>query len=231
MRKYLKGLARVTLRSAKNFSKYCYWMPWYLKFVLKGNKGCFNIFTHLTKTKRLLLYKLALSLCRNCVIVEIRSYVGGSSTFLASAATEKNGMLYCVDTWKNEAMPEGLRDTYNEFTKNTKPYKKWIVPLRGKSVEVAKDFDKEIDLLFIDGDHSYEAVKSDVEAWFPKLKDGAIVVFHDYGWAEGVKRVVKEMVKPIQIGKGNNELPNTYWTRIKKDDIQKIVLKKRNEHD
>ena len=226
MGKYLKGLARVTLRSAKNFSKYCYWMP-----VLKGNKGCFNIFTHLTKTKRLLLYKLALSLCRNCVIVEVGSYVGGSSTFLASAATEKNGMLYRVDTWKNEAMSEGLRDTYNEFTKNTKTYEKWIVPLRGESVEVAKNFDKEIDLLFIDGDHSYEAVKSDVEAWFPKLKDGAIVVFHDYGWAEGVKRVVKEMVKPIQIGKGNNELPNTYWTRIKKDDIQKIVLKKRNEHD
>lgn len=98
MGKYLKGLARVTLRSAKNFSKYCYWMP-----VLKGNKGCFNIFTHLTKTKRLLLYKLALSLSRNCVIVEIRSYIGGSSTFLASAATEKNGMLYCVDTWKKRS--------------------------------------------------------------------------------------------------------------------------------
>lgn len=215
----------------KIFLIYLYWMPWYLRYVLKGNKKHFNIPTQLTRAERLLLNKLSLSLPRNCCIVEIGSYVGGSSIFLASAATGKNGMLYCVDTWKNEAMSEGLRDTYNEFTKNTKTYEKWIVPLRGESVEVAKNFDKEIDLLFIDGDHSYEAVKSDVEAWFPKLKNGAIVVFHDYGWAEGVKRVVKEMVKPIQIGKGNNELPNTYWTRIKKDDIQKIVLKKRNEHD
>ena len=200
----------------KIFLIYLYWMPWYLRYVLKGNKKHFNIPTQLTRAERLLLNKLSLSLPRNCCIVEIGSYVGGSSIFLASAATGKNGMLYCVDTWKNEAMSEGLRDTYNEFTKNTKPYEKWIVPLRGKSVEVAKDFDEEIDLLFIDGDLSYEAVKSDVEAWFPKLKNGAIVVFHDYGWAEGVKRVVKEMVKPIQIGKGNNELPNTYWTRIKK---------------
>ena len=200
----------------KIFLIYLYWMPWYLRYVLKGNKKHFNIPTQLTRAERLLLNKLSLSLPRNCCIVEIGSYVGGSSIILASAATEKNGMLYCVDTWKNEAMSEGLRDTYNEFTKNTKPYEKWIVPLRGKSVEVAKDFDEEIDLLFIDGDHSYEAVKSDVEAWFPKLKNGAIVVFHDYGWAEGVKRVAKEMVKPIQIGKGNNELPNTYWTRIKK---------------
>lgn len=149
--------------------------------------------------ERLLLYRLALSLPRNCTIVEIGSYIGGSSSFLASAAKERNGILYCVDTWKNEAMSEGLRDSYDEFIRNTKTYENRIVPLRGKSVEMTKNFNKNINLLFIDGDHSYEAVKSDEEAWFPKLKDGAIVIFHDYGWAEGVQRTIEEMVKPIQI--------------------------------
>ena len=214
MKRYFKVLARVALRSAKNFPKYCYWMPWYLRFILKGNRKCFDIFTHMTKIERLLLYRLALSLPRNCNIVEIGSYIGGSSTFLASAAKERNGVHYCVDTWKNEGMSEGSRDTYDEFTRNTKPYENWIVPLRGKSVEVAKDFNKNIDLLFMDGDHSYEGVKADVEAWFPKLKDEAMVVFHDYAWAKGVQRTVDEMVKPIQRGEGNI-LDNAYWTRIR----------------
>ena len=110
-------------------------------------------------------------------------------------------------------MTEGMRDTYDEFIRNTKPYKKLIIPLRGKSVKIAKEFNKRIDLLFIDGDHSYETVRADVEAWFPKLEDGAIVIFHDYGWAEGVQQVVEEMVKPIQIGKGNI-FNNIYWARI-----------------
>jgi len=193
-------------------------LPWYIKFILRGNRKCFNIFTHLTKVEKLLLYKVALSLPRNCTIVEIGSYLGASSSFLASAAKEKNGTLYCIDTWKNEAMDEAPRDTYGQFIQNTKHYKNWIVPMRGKSVEVAKDFNKDIDMLFIDGDHSYQAVKADVDAWFPKLKNGAIVVFHDCGWAEGVQKVIEEIVKSMQIGKGN-ALPNIYWAKIRNHEF------------
>jgi hypothetical protein len=122
MRRYLMGLARLALRSAKNFLTYCYWTPWYLRFILCGDRKCFDVFTHLTRIERLLLYRLAISLPRNCTIVEIGSYIGASSSFLASAAKEKSGILYCVDTWKNEEMSEGSRDTYAEFIQNTKPY-------------------------------------------------------------------------------------------------------------
>lgn len=168
--------------------------------------------------EKLLLYKLALSLPHNCTVVEIGSYLGASSSFLASAAKEKDGILYCVDTWKNEGMDEAPRDTYEEFIQNTKHYENWIIPMRGKSVEVAKDFNIDIDMLFIDGDHSYQAVKADVDAWFPKLKNGAIVVFHDCGWAEGVQKVIEEIVKSMQIGKGN-ALPNIYWARIRNHEF------------
>lgn len=120
MKRYLKWLIMMTLRSAKRFLIYYCWAPWYMRFTLKGNRKCFNIFTHLTKTERLLLYKLGISLPCNCTIVEIGSYIGGSSSFLASAAKEKNGVLYCVDTWENEGMSEGMRDTYDEFFLNTK---------------------------------------------------------------------------------------------------------------
>lgn len=60
-------------------------------------------------------------------------------------------------------MVEGERDTFNDFLKNTKPLKDFIIPLRGKSVDISKTFNGQIDLLFIDGEHSYKAVKADVK--------------------------------------------------------------------
>jgi len=213
MRK-LSKIAKLLYRKTRQYGSLLIWSPVYLKFYIKGHGKCFNIFTHLTIKERLLLYKLALSLPKNSICVEIGSYLGGSACFLASAAKEKGHKVYCVDTWKNEGMSEGERDTFDEFLRNIEPLKGFIVPLRGYSVDVAKSFDKEIDLIFIDGDHSYHAVKADVESWIPKVKNGGIVVFHDIGWAEGVQKVVEEYIKPIQLEE--HILDNTYWARIKK---------------
>lgn len=50
---------------------------------------------------------------------------------------------------------------------------------------------QKLDLLFIDGDHEYEGVKADFEAYRHLLREGAIVAFHDivpdYGSSKGVK--------------------------------------------
>jgi predicted O-methyltransferase YrrM len=40
--------------------------------------------------------------------------------------------------------------------------------------------DLSVDLLFIDADHSYKGVKRDFDAWFPKVKNGGVICFHDY---------------------------------------------------
>lgn len=207
----LINITNVCLKRAKVLSKL--W-PKCIDIILTGHKWCFNIFTHLTKIERLVLYKLALSSPNKCTIVEIGSYLGGSSTFLALAAKRKQGMLYCVDTWKNEGMSEGQRDTFDEFLKNIEPLRDYIRILRGNSVDVANTFNENIDLLFIDGDHSYEAVKADMEYWLPKVKNHGIVIFHDIGWAEGVIRVVNEIIKPIQIEE--HIVDNTYWAKIRK---------------
>ncbi len=39
--------------------------------------------------------------------------------------------------------------------------------------------DGSCDLVFIDGDHSYEAAKRDIEMWLPKVKPGGILCGHD----------------------------------------------------
>lgn len=214
MSKFLK-IIKLFYNKIILFGNILLWLPAYLRFNIAAQRQFFDIFTHLTKKERLLLYKLALSLTNktNCV-VEIGSYLGASSLFLASAIKELGGQVYCIDTWSNEGMSEGQRDTFDEFLKNTEPLEDFISPIRGYSVDVVKTFNKEVDLIFIDGDHSYEAVKADVESWLPKVKDGGIVVFHDIGWAEGVKRVVSEYIKPIQIEE--HIVNNTYWARIRR---------------
>lgn len=40
--------------------------------------------------------------------------------------------------------------------------------------------DESIDLLFIDADHSLNGVRNDLELWFPKVRIGGHIVFHDY---------------------------------------------------
>lgn len=52
--------------------------------------------------------------------------------------------------------------------------------IKGDSQEVAKSWDREIALLFIDGDHYYEGVKKDIESWYPHVKPGGIILFHDF---------------------------------------------------
>lgn len=64
------------------------------------------------------------------------------------------------------------------------------------------------------GDHSYSGVKADWDAYKSFLKPGSIVIFHDYGWAEGVKRVIHEDVMPFFASYDN--LPNMWWATLSK---------------
>jgi predicted O-methyltransferase YrrM len=189
--------------------------PSYLRFNLKGHQDAWKIFTHMTTLERLLLYKLGLKLRGNAILVEVGSYLGASACFLASAVEDRGARakVHCVDTWQNQGMSEGERDTWEEFLKNTIRYRKVIIPQRGFSTDIAENFTEEIDLLFLDGDHSYEQCRRDVIAWLPHLKPGGYIIFHDYGWAEGVKSVVRELIFPIQSTNGHI-MQNIYWTRV-----------------
>jgi predicted O-methyltransferase YrrM len=190
-------------------------VPAHVRFQLRGHGQAWKIFTHLTKVERLSLYSLGLKQSAGGVLLEVGSYLGASTIFLAAAAKEigNGAKVHCVDTWENQGMTEGFRDTWSDFQENTKLYKSYIVTHRGNSIEIAQTFAGQINLLFLDGDHSYEGCRLDVENWLPHLKPGGLVIMHDYGWAEGVQKVVHEVIKPRATREGN--LPNLYWARIK----------------
>lgn len=74
--------------------------------------------------------------------------------------------------------------------------------LKGKSVDVLATFpDGSLDMVYLDGDHSYEGVKADLVAALPKVRSGGWILGHDYemnmtkaqtSYAFGVKRAVDE---------------------------------------
>lgn len=183
-----------------------------------NNPQVFKIFTHTTEAERLLLFDLAQKLSDSAVVVEIGSYLGASTCFLAEGLlnSSANGHVYAVDTWTNAAMSEGERDTYSEFLNNIEPYKDIVTPLQGFSADISKTFHHKIDLLFVDGDHSYEGARNDLENWLPKVREGGYVVCHDYSWAKGVQRAVKEYLIPLQIEPGYKQ-DGIYWTKISRN--------------
>jgi predicted O-methyltransferase YrrM len=55
--------------------------------------------------------------------------------------------------------------------------------------------DDSLDAVFIDADHSYEAVKLDIQNWMPKVRKGGILAGHDYTYSwPGVVRAVDELL-------------------------------------
>tara|TARA_Y100000389_G_C17059147_1_gene316512 strand:- start:20 stop:268 length:249 start_codon:yes stop_codon:yes gene_type:complete len=72
-------------------------------------------------------------------------------------------------------------NTYDIFLKNTSHNKNNIIIKRGLSIDILPTLpDKHYDMLYIDGDHSEDAVWIDAIYGFPKVKNNGIMIFDDY---------------------------------------------------
>lgn len=132
---------------------------------------------------------------RNGRIVELGSYLGKSTAIMASACTGTTKVA-AVDLWQNVAMGEGKeRNTFPEFTRNVNPWMGRVIPVRlsttdpkiftGKAapygiVDEYKDLFTNINLLFIDADHSKDAVHEDMMHWYFHVVKGGTILMHDY---------------------------------------------------
>lgn len=80
------------------------------------------------------------------------------------------------------------------------------------------DFDKVIDVIFIDGDHSYEGCKADIENWYPRMKENGVMLFHDCDdTSPGVVQAVKEFVE-------ENKLKDVYYAENPRCSMARIRL-------
>jgi predicted O-methyltransferase YrrM len=109
------------------------------------------------------------------VIVELGCYEGGTTAALGKAA---RGQVHSIDPF-----PAGkVGVCYGELIARTHCWKQGVRNvefLKGFSYQVASKFEQGIDLLFIDADHDFEAVKRDWDDWFPKVKKGGFIAMHD----------------------------------------------------
>ena len=152
-----------------------------------------KIHTHTTHDEREILFDLVCKQPAGSKVLEIGSYLGSSTVALAAAVKEIGGHLYCVDTWMNQTMPEGELDTYKSFHENTVKYKKYITTLRKNSADILiSDLPAQFGMVFLDGDHSYEMVKSDFYTIRKFITPQTTIVFHDIRYFEGVSRFVGE---------------------------------------
>lgn len=118
------------------------------------------------------------------VLVELGTH-SGNSYFAFCQAVKHAGLdtrCHAVDTWRGDehagAYSEEVYRRVNET--NTTHYAGFSSLLRMTFDEALDRFpDGSVDLLHIDGLHSYDAVRHDFETWLPKLADNAIVLFHD----------------------------------------------------
>lgn len=134
-------------------------------------------------------YFFAYDLVRNVkpkVIVELGTHKGNSLFSMAQAIKDGklNTKLHGIDSWEGDSQAGYYgEDVYNQFQNISKKYYKDvnIVPHKMLFNNAVKEFkDNSIDILHIDGLHTYEAVKHDFETWFPKVKkDTGIIMFHD----------------------------------------------------
>jgi len=69
--------------------------------------------------------------------------------------------------------------------------------IRATSLDAAAQFtDYSLDFVYVDGDHSYEAVSADLRAWYPKVTVGGILIGDDYtNRFPGLKNAVDEFVR------------------------------------
>ena len=109
------------------------------------------------------------------VIVELGSFEGRTAAALARAT---QGTVYSIDPF----IKGRLGICYGEWIARIyckRENIKNLQLLKGFSYDMATHFEKEIDLLFIDADHSYEAIKRDWRDWFPKLRRHGVIALHD----------------------------------------------------
>jgi len=181
-----------------------------------------------------LLFEIAAAVPDGQDIVEIGSYLGRSTAFLAMGAGPGR-TVHGVDPHTSGCLQlgsgEGI-DTSKQFRRNMAQ-----VGVEDKveahvmvSVEGAHSYQgRPVGLLFVDGNHSEKAVYEDGKEWSVHLAPGCVVAFDDISWhgvEEGVKRLVADGVLPpitSRVGKIGLCGPSARWPARVREIVRPVA--------
>jgi len=132
---------------------------------------------------------------------------------------ERGGLtLYMVDRWEPPTHDDSYYTSGSMYAKLSRDaYKKVEARamdvavqfpgrahvLKRDSVEAAREIsDQSLDFVFIDADHSYKGVTTDIKAWLRKVKPGGLLCGHDYDHPDQgeVKRAVNDLLGDVETG-------------------------------
>ncbi|HEY1922249.1 MAG TPA: glycosyltransferase [Tepidisphaeraceae bacterium] len=145
-------------------------------------------------------------------VVEIGSFKGKSASYLARGMKAgAGGRLHAIDHFHGspEHQPAGTHpdkdiassgSTLEAFKQNIAAagVSDMVDIHSGASVEIGANWREPIRLLFIDGDHSYEASSQDFLLWSPRVQTHGLVILHDIGTYEGVTNLYNQVVRDTQ---------------------------------
>jgi hypothetical protein len=162
-------------------------------------------------------------------IVELGTFKGTSLFSFAQAVKDMSldTTIYAVDSWVGDEHAGFYGDEIyqNVVDITRRHYARQKVRLVRKYFDDAvSDFeDKSINILHIDGLHTYEAVLNDFQKWSPKVSDDGIILFHDIFVADfGVWKVWEEIQK---------QFPQYLFIELKNNYGLGIIFKNKGEND
>ena len=179
-----------------------------------------------TDVEGALLASLARRVPADRCIVEVGSYRGRSTCFLAAGADEgARPPIYAVDLWtdapelqanrkgKLKPKPYNLSESREAFDAAVAEHGRGLVEaIQGPSVEVAKIFQAPIGLLFLDGSHAYKDVLWDLLHWAPKIAVGGYLALHDWHF-KAIRKAARRT-----LGKEPEK-----WVSVQKDGRIKVI--------
>jgi len=105
----------------------------------------------------------------------------GVTTRRIAEALAPNGVVYAVDNYVTGRF--GISFPYAVARRNTRTFRDRVKFVRATAKEVAAEFAEsfaaKFQFVFIDGDHSYDGLRTDWEAWTPLIAPRGIVALHD----------------------------------------------------
>jgi len=134
-------------------------------------------------------------------IVEIGSYAGRSTWALAK---HTSGKVVAIDDFlgADTDRPLSKEESNNltlEFRKNLQEFidKKKLFILHPDDLKTAKGQGTKPDMVFIDGDHSYEGVSADIKYWGANLQPGGLLCGHDSGHPP-IQQALKDLIPDVK---------------------------------